>query len=315
MTERIAPDLRYKIKKIRETRDKENNKTVDKYLKENDISDLVSPYMYDPVQKNLLNHILGTRNANDMVALNTLTYSGIINTSCPPPGEPDRTEEYINLLTGKKECREPVPDRQPLDDASRNLTCPQPGGDPLAIEKYIDYWGKAHCSRPVLSGSFSCPPRSDPGKTKRIALKNGVGICVEDPKLQSNKDKVLMPTTLVFPDKVNANLVKFLGIYNNNRFKTDMVNYLSQLFKSYPRLKDLQVVVGSEGLSGMPEFTQIKMVVDAMNKDEDIGIAHSALAKYAQETGIIGDNINELAAFQAIDFGAMLGGRPRRHYS
>lgn len=282
----VSPSVEFQLKKVKKRRDEENQKTVNEYLKNNDLTDLVSPYLYDPVQMNILSYILGRKNVDEIAALNALAYSGIVNTKCPPPGEPDKTEEYINILTGKKECREPIPKRkQRVDPETMKplgaTQCPEPGGDPLAIQKYIDFFGKAQCVRPVLSGSFSCPPAQDPKKTKLVVLKNNVGICVEDPALQPSNKKVLMPTQLVYPDDVNARIADFLKIYSNIRWSSDAIKSLGHVLRSSKSLRDIGDI--KRGLSGDPEYESIAIILDNIRGAEDISIAKTALVQFAKE--------------------------------
>lgn len=311
----ISPSVEFQLKKVKKKREEENQKTVSEYLKNNDLTDLVSPYLGDPVQMNILSYILGRNNVDQITALNALAYSGIVNTKCPPPSEPDKTEEYINILTGKKECREPIPKRtqrytvgpdgDPIPYGAPK--CPEPGGDPLAIQKYIDFFGKAQCIRPVLSGSFSCPPSNDPKKTKLVVLKNNVGICVEDPTLQPPGKKVLMPTQLVFPDDVNSRIVDFLKLYGHVRFTSDAIRALSHVLKSSKTLKDIGDI--KRGLSGDPEYETISIVLDNIRGVEDISIAKTALVQFANEK--FPGSIDALE-FHGIDPSHFTGGSSRK---
>lgn len=276
----VIPNVEKELEKLRKKKDEENSKAVKKYLQMNNLTDLVSPYMADPIQKNLLSYILGRKNVNEIEMLNALVYSGIINTKCPPPGEEHKTEEYVNILTGKTECREPIPQRQAVDDA--NLKCPTPTEDPYAIEKYIDFFGVAKCRRPVLSGAFTCPPPNDPKKTMHVTLANGVGVCVEDPRFKKNKNKFILPTNLVYPDEVNARIVEFLKMYVDNRFTAEQVHRLASLFRNAKTLGDLK-----RGLSGDAYYEEIVGIVSNMKSEEDIGIAKSALLQYALKMGLL----------------------------
>ncbi len=320
----ISPGVETQLKKVKKRREEENKKTVDDYLKNNDLTDLVSPYLYDPVQMNILSYILGRKNVDEIAALNALAYSGIVNTKCPPPGEPDKTEEYVNILTGKKECREPIPKRKQrmVPNSQGELEplgptqCPEPGGDPLAIQKYIDFFGKAQCIRPILSGSFSCPPANDPKKTKLVALKNNVGICVEDPTLKPANKKVLMPTQLVYPDDVNAKIADFLKLYSNIRFTSDSIRSLGHVLRSSKSLRDLGDI--KRGLSGDPEYEAIAVVLDNIRGAEDISIAKTALVQFAKEKhpGVVYPEgeyaVEGIMEFHGIDPSHFVGGSKRR---
>ena len=277
---KLNPTIDFKLRKIaRESREK-NDEAVDEYLKNNNLTDLVSPYIYDNVQMNILKYILGSQNADAIAALNALNYSGIINTDCPPPKEPWKTESYKNILTGKLECREPIPRRKPLGDINTKTVCPEPSGDPLAIQKYVDMYGNAHCIRPVVSGQFSCPPKHDPTKTKLKVLKNNVGICIEDPML-TRKKKNLMPGQIVYPDKINPNAVEFLQAYNAERLTLQQVSDLSNILRKSRNLKELGDI--KAGLSGDRHYETLVVILDGINRKSDISLAQSALGCYLKE--------------------------------
>lgn len=302
---RIDPNVSYRVRKLVREKEKDEKEAIDKYIDENDISDLVTPYMADPVLNNILSYTLGVKDVNKMSTINALAYSGIVNTSCPVPGDPYKTEKYINILTGTEECREPFKERQ-------QVSGPKPGECGPGLEHYIDYFGVAHCERPVLSGSFQCPPRSDPGKTKRVTINNGVGICVTDPTLKADKEKVIMPNTLIFPDAVNAKLVDFLKIYNGARYRSNQVEQLKYLFNNQGGdLAQLKNSLNIAALSGDPSFVSI---ANSINSTEDVGIAQTALARYAKGTGQLNtNNIGDVLAFSQVTPDLILGGAPRRH--
>lgn len=316
----VSPDVEFKIKQVKKRREYENQKTVDTYLENNDLTDLISPYLYDPVQMNVLSYILGRKNVDEIAALNALAYSGVVNTTCPPPGEPDKTQTYVNILTNKNECREPLRKRKQgsFVNATGELEplgptqCPQPGGDPQAIQKYVDFFGKASCMRPVTSGSFSCPPANDPKKTKLVVLKNNAGICVEDPNLTPADKKMLMPTQLVYPDDVNARITDFLKLYSNTRFSSNAVQSLGHVLRNSKTTRDLGDI--KRGLSGDPEYESIALILDNIRGNNDISIAKTALVEYAKEKhpGAIGSDgktgIAGLLEFHGIDRNHFSGG-------
>ena len=289
----VVPNVERELEKLRKKKDADNAKAVKKYLEMNNLTDLVSPYMADPVQKSILSYILGRKNVNEMEMLNALVYSGIINTKCPPPGEEHKTEEYINVLTGKTECRDPIPPREAVTDA--NIKCPQSDGDPYALEKYIDFFGQAKCRRPVLSGAFTCPPAGgDPKKTMHVTLANGVGVCVEDSRFKKDSTKFVLPTHLVYPDEINVRVVEFLKLYVDNRFTSEQVHRLAALFRNAKTLGDLK-----KGLSGDAYYEEVVAIVSNMKSDDDIGIAKSALMEYAKSMGQV--NGTEVLELQGID--------------
>lgn len=252
-------------------RDKEhkNSEIVDKYLKDNDLTELVGPYVSNQETLGLLKWILGQKQVDNITGLNALVYSGIINTSCPPPNAPDRTEEYINVLTGRKECREPIPKRKQLNSLDKCENAP-------FTEKYIDFFGKAHCDRPVLSGAFSCPPKGDPTKIKRIVLKNNVGVCVEDPVLMPSKRKFIMPAQLVFyDDEVNGKMANMLKYLNQMRFSNDILLKMGNILRDNRSLGDIK-----SGLSGDPEYEMLAIIADNLHKPADVHMAKSTYMHY-----------------------------------
>jgi len=273
--------LEKKLQTIAKDAEKMNEKAIEKHLVANDLTDLVSPYIYDNAQMNILKYILGSSNANAMAALNALNYSGIINTSCPPPEEPWKTESYKNILTGKLECREPIPRRTVLPDGINDTkTCPDGSGDPMAIQKYVDMYGVAHCIRPVVSGDFSCPPKNDPTRTKLKVLKNNVGICVKDPMLTKSKHN-LMPTQIVYPDKIDPNAVKYLQVYNDERLTLKQVYDLSEILRKSKNLKELGDI--KAGLSGNRHYETLVLILDNIHRKSDINYAQSALSCYLKD--------------------------------
>ena len=277
---KVNPTIDYKLRKIAREAQEKNDEAVDEYLKNNNLTDLVSPYLYDNVQMNILKYILGSNNADAIAGLNALNYAGIINTDCPPPKEPWKTESYKNILTGKLECREPIPRRKPLGEVNEQKVCPEPNGDPMAIQKYVDMYGNAHCIRPVVSGQFSCPPKNDPTKTKLKVLKNNVGVCVEDPML-SRKKKNLMPSQLVYPNKIDPDAVKYLEVYNSERLTLDQIAYLSNILRKSRNLKELGDI--KAGLSGDRHYESLVLILDNIHRKNDINLAQSALGCYLRD--------------------------------
>jgi hypothetical protein len=298
----ITPKIKFSLMKIEKQRNFQNKEIVNKYLEQNNLTEYVTPYMSDPVQNHLLKFILGTKNVDEIAMLNALVYSGIINNSCPLPNEPNKTDVYINPVTGKNECREPIPERQQISGVSQ---CPNKDGDgnvigdPYAVEKYINYYGEAECRRPVISGEFSCPQSNDPKKTKHITLKNNVGICIEDPKLMKTEDKVLIPANLVYPDDVNTKLSHFMRICLMNNFTINSVKRISKILKNSNSTSDL-----SMGLSGDPHYEAIMAIVNNIKSNEDISIAKTAMFEYAKNLPEFNQEqltINQLLDFNGID--------------
>lgn len=277
---RTDPTIEYKLRKIAKEAEEKNEEVVDEYLKNNDLTDLVSPYIYDNVQMNVLKYILGSQNADSIAGLNALNYAGVINTSCPPPKEPWKTESYKNIITGKLECREPIPRRTENVPAGADpLSCPSPSGDPMAVQKYIDMYGQGHCVRPVVSGQFSCPPKNDPTKTKLKVLKNNVGVCVKDPMLTRKKN--LMPNQLVYVDKLDPNALKYLEVYNDERLTLQQIGYLNDILRKSKTMKELGDI--KAGLSGDYHYESLVLILDNIHRKNDINYAQSALGCYLRD--------------------------------
>lgn len=263
----MASNIEKKLEYFKHQKEKKTDEVIDKFIKNNNLSDIVSPYMYNKDSENILKYILGQKQMDKIVGLNALAYSGVINTSCPPPSAPNQTEEFLNIMTGKKECREPIPER-------KQYTGPEKCDN--GLEKYIDFFGKAHCQRPVLSGAFSCPPKGDPTKLKRIVLKNNVGVCVEDPLLTKGSRKFVMPAQLVyFNDEINEKMVGMLNYLNQTRFNNDILLRLGNILKYNRSLSDIK-----SGLSRDPEYELFAIMADNLNEKNDVHIAKSAYMYY-----------------------------------
>ena len=143
-----------------------------------DISDLVGPYTINSAQKRLLSYVIGKKQLDDMVLMNTLSHLGYIRSTCPSLGDSTKTETYVDPITGMVQCRRPFMQRKVAEGPKK---CPQDSDDPLALELYVSKDGKSYCSRPVVRGDFQCP-NGDINKTKRIVLGDGTGVCVAPPK-------------------------------------------------------------------------------------------------------------------------------------
>jgi len=263
----MASNIDKKLEYWKNQKEKKSEELVDKFIQNNNLSDIVSPYMYNKDSENILKYILGRKEMDKIIGLNALAYSGVINTTCPPPNAPDQTEEFLNIMTGKKECREPIPKRKQLSGVDK---CKE------GLEKYIDFFGKAHCQRPVLSGAFSCPPKGDPSKLKRVVLKNNVGICVEDPLLTKGSKKFVIPAQLVyFNDKINEKMVDMLNYLNQSRLSNDILMRLGNILKYNRSLSDIK-----SGLSRDPEYEIFALMADNLHEKDDVHIAKSAYMYY-----------------------------------
>jgi hypothetical protein len=275
----VTPQVESRIAAIMRKKHREDNRLVDEYLSTNDITELVSPYMNDPVQTTILSHILGTKSVKEMQKLNALVYSGIIKNSCPPPGAEHKTEAYVNFLTGKTECREPIPSRPQVtlkDGKPWGVDkCPDPLGDPLAVEKYITFFGEGKCRRPVVSGEFSCPPADDPNKIHHITLPNNVGICVEDSRAKDPKQRVVMPVQLVYPPEINDEIIGFIKLASRANFTRDTLSLLGEQLRKTSNVSGLQNVLA--GLSGSPHFELAQVIIGNIRSPNQIPLAQTAL--------------------------------------
>lgn len=232
----VRPDVMYKINKMKEERKQEDEKAAQKFARDNNISDYVGPYMPDMVQKKLLGHMLGTDNVSQLVHLTASKYYGDINVSCPPSNPKDwyKTETYVNPLNGQMECRAPHLEVPPVDEVQAdNLACPSDAGDPLAVEKYIDFYGKARCRRPVISGEFSCPTPGNYLATVSKTLPDGTGVCVEPNSVDGNN--------LIMPDSISA--VAFSELEEQKIANLIKMLHMSQV--DYLKMKNFSKVLGS----------------------------------------------------------------------
>ena len=90
-----------KIKKIL-NRINHYNEIYKKEEKINNISEFISPYDQN------INSIIGKKYFENIKNTIANSNAGIINTSCPPIGIPQLTQEFINPVTGMKECILPI---------------------------------------------------------------------------------------------------------------------------------------------------------------------------------------------------------------
>lgn len=283
------------IASIKRQHEGKNKEMLDKYLQENDISDLVRPYISDPVQINLLNYILGSENVSQMQQVAALAYTGVINNNCPPPTAPYKTEAYINPQTNKLECRAPLRDYSKRVSSDKNKHCPD-GSDPLAVERYIDFFGNVQCQRPVLSGEFQCPTPDNPTRTKRVVLKDNVGICVEDPMLKNTKNKTPMGNRLVFTDDVNEQIVNYIDVISLN-FNAVQIQKMKAYLEKVNKVGDLM-----EGLSNDPDFEHFVRLASAhIRTDKDLSLAKLALLELNKGTSAVNLDVNSMLNMSGID--------------
>jgi hypothetical protein len=149
----------------------------------------------------------------------------------------------------------------------------------MAIQKYIDMYGQAHCVRPVVSGQFSCPPKNDPTKTKLKVLKNNVGVCIKDPLL--DKQTNLMPMQIVYPNNIDPNAIKYLEMYNNERMTLQQISSLNDILRKSRNLRDLGDI--KAGLSKDRHYETLVLILDKINRKSDIGHAQNALGCYLRQ--------------------------------
>lgn len=291
----VPPQVQGRIEKIMREKNRKDRQMVDEYLDQNDITDLVSPYMNNPALTNVLSHILGRRNVNEMQKLSALVYTGVIKNSCPPPGSEHKTEAYINFLTGKTECREPIPNRPQARTSDGKLwgvdSCPDPHGDPLAVEKYITFFGEGKCRRPVISGAFSCPPADDPDKIHHITLENNIGVCVDDPRTKSPDQRVVMPMQLIYPPEINDEIIRYIKLASQVNFTRDTLNLLSQHLRTNNTVEGLHNVLS--GLSGSPHYELVSIIFNNINSPDQIPLAQTAMwevGKMMAEKGSLNAN-------------------------
>lgn len=284
------------IASIKRQHEGKNKEMLDKYLQENDISDLVRPYISDPIQINLLNYILGSENVSQMQQVAALAYTGVINNNCPPPSAPYKTEAYINPQTNKLECREPIRDySNRVSTKNKIKQCPD-GSDPLAVEKYIDFFGNVQCQRPVLSGDFQCPTPDNPTRTKRVVLKDNVGICIEDPMLKNIKNKTPMGDRLVFTDDVNEQIVNYIDIISLN-FNAVQIQKMKAYLEKVNSVGDLM-----EGLTNDPDFEHfVRLAGTHIRTNKDLSLAKLALLELNKGTSSVNLDINSMLNMSGID--------------
>lgn len=284
------------IASIKRQQDGKNKEMLEKYLQDNDISDLVRPYISDPIQINLLNYILGSENVNQMQQVAALAYTGVINNNCPPPNAPHRTEAYINPQTNKLECRAPIKDYSKRASAKgKELMCPN-SSDPLAVEKYIDFFGNAHCQRPVLSGDFQCPTAENPTRTKRVVLKDNVGICVEDPMLKSARNNTQMGDRLVFTEDVNEKIVDYIDVISLN-FNAVQIQKMKAYLEKVNSVGDLM-----QGLISDPDYEYfVRLASKHIKTDKDLSLAKLALLELNKGTSAVNIDVNSMLNMSGID--------------
>lgn len=273
LTKEKYRELVHKYEELKYKKSKEDNKTKYKTRNlERNMMDLVPPYQVNPAQRRLLEHILGVKNVSDIELFNTLVHAGLVNTKCPPLGEPMKSETYVDPITGRSQCRYPIPYRKIYED--RN--CPDSDGDPFATEKYVDWQGKVTCRRPVIRGAFFCPEPGAPDKTRSVVMADGTGICM--PEERSQNSTKLFPSQVMYPDSTNHKITMFESIFANINMNPELVNRLNSLFKSNDCLKDLKSAVEKDTSLGW-----LKGAVSKMRSNKDVKICNAALYQYVRK--------------------------------
>jgi hypothetical protein len=244
---------------------------------ESNMMNLIPPYETNPAQRRLLEHILGAKNVSEIEMFNTLVHAGLINTDCPPLGQPERTEKFIDPITGRKQCREPTPLRRVAKSQEDKLDKPCPNkqsGDPFATEKYIDWEGNVTCRRPVIRGAFFCPQRGSPLKTESVVLPDGTGICTEK-EMASHMNRTF-PTQVIYPDSSRLSLYE--SVFNTVNMTPELVTRVNSLFRSSKGLNDLRMRVESD-----PGLAWLNGAINHMRTDDDIKVTNVALYRYIQK--------------------------------
>lgn len=242
---------------------------------ESNMMDLIPPYEVNPAQRRLLEHILGVKNVNDIEMFNTLVHAGLINTSCPPLGQPEKTEMYVDPVSGRKQCRNPTPLRRVASGQSKDKKCPDSSdGDPFAVEKYIDWQGNVTCRRPVISGAFFCPQPDEPSKTESVVLSDGTGICLE-PEAADRAARTF-PTQVIYPVGLDK-LSLYETVFNSINMNPEMVNRVNSLLLSAKGLTDLRSRVEKDSALGW-----LMGAIKHMKTNDDIKVSNAALYKYIQ---------------------------------
>lgn len=270
-------ELLQKYKSLKVEKTKADN--AKKYMKRNlesNMMDLVPPYEVNPAQRRLLEHILGVKNVSDIEMFNTLVHAGIVNTRCPPLGQPEKTEAYIDPVSGRKQCRVPTPLRSVAKGQDINaVKCPNvKSGDPFATEKYIDWQGNVTCRRPVISGAFFCPQPGQPTKTESVVLPDGTGICLEPEA--AHRAARTFPTQVIYPvgtDKLSL----YESVFNSINMNPELVARTNNLLLTAKNVADLRARVEKDSALGW-----LMGAVKHMQSDNDIKATNAALYKYIQ---------------------------------
>jgi len=191
--------------------------------------DLVRPYTVSLPQRRQLESLLGKKDVSQLETLNSLIYSGIIDTSCP-----EGHHKYIDNLTGQTQCKRPI---KRVIQYTGVTKCPDPMGDPLAIEHYVDAMGDGKCRRPVLRGKFQC---DDPSQ-EHVTLPDGTGICVRSK--ESLDREFFIPDHVVYPGRIFNQVKAFENLFNGFGLNRMQVRDLNRVLLNSKNVRDLRPIV------------------------------------------------------------------------
>jgi hypothetical protein len=258
-----------------------------------DLSNLIAPYYVNPYQRQMLKDIIGTKNVEDIEMLNSLVYAGIINVNCPPIGNPELSEKYVDPVSGKVQCRRKTNvDWDKLKNTVPNpqKTCPPPD-NPLAIEKYINSLNEVDCRMPVIRGQFNCPPSTIIDNNRNIqnnstymehmTLSDGTGTCTEpyninSPGLYPN-DIVKLPAEqqLFYGKNMYEKIQNYMGIFDDIGLNVNLIEPLNKLIKESPYLGDFRA-----NFLKKPSLEPLYSIIPHVNTDDDLRILNTSLYEY-----------------------------------
>ena len=241
--------------------------------REKEIIDLVSPYQVNPYQRRILSYVIGKDSVDRMEATNALTYAGIIDNSCPPG-----LEEYVHVVTGKRQCR---PRLKKVVQWRGKVGCPDPQGDPYAIEHFVDAQGVGQCRRPVLQGHFRCPPHNAPDKIEHITLPDGTGVCIA-PRADIDNE-FFIPDHVVYPRGIMSRIQDFEKLFKQFNLNSDHIRHLNvSLLQAGGDKGDLAKRL-KQHIRGGVQRTLEEELVKRIASDQDIHIAMHGLFEYARK--------------------------------
>ena len=235
-------------------------------------SDLIAPYVQDFAQRKILMDIFGRQNVHELEVYNMLHNSGLIRQDCKYYG----MEEYTNKVTGERGCRPAFDKRRIANPEQARKSCPDPRGDPLAIQKYIDILGHVKCIRPIYSGKFQCPPKDKPNLTNLARLPDGTGICVADDSWES-----MQPRSIMYDRTMQEKLKDYQKILKEideiDDVSSDVLMDMNGYFKSFSNVNSLMLAIRKKEY-----YPLFKNFFHKINAPEDISLANNALLKVTE---------------------------------